>query len=94
MHPCVLQIRTDPKAIPKLSALLFKLRSVMTPSLTGLTALGVDNADAAAAEVVTHFTRGLLHLAQSVLKVMILFHVRIDDVYIFCVYTCFFHKCT
>lgn len=76
MHPCVLQIRTDPKAIPKVSALLFKLRSVMTPSLTSLSALEVDDADAAAAEVVSHFTRGLLHLAQSILKVMILFSIR------------------
>ncbi len=73
MHPCVLQIRTDPKAIPKVSALLFKLRSVMTPCLTSLSALEVDDADAAAEEVVGHVTRGLLHLAQSVLKVMILF---------------------
>ena len=46
----------------------------MTPSLTSLRALEVNDADAADAEVVSHFTRGLLHLAQSVLKVIILFH--------------------
>ncbi|KAL0019773.1 hypothetical protein WJX79_007774 [Trebouxia sp. C0005] len=74
-----LQIRTDPKAIPKVSALLVKLRSVMTPSLTSLSALEADDADAAAAEVVSHFTRRLLHLAQSVLKVVPVIFFKVLD---------------
>ena len=65
----VLQIHDDPAAVPKLSALLFKLRTVMTPLLTGITAQGADNAEAAAAEVTKHFTQELLQLARSVLKV-------------------------
>ncbi|KAL0035553.1 hypothetical protein WJX77_011820 [Trebouxia sp. C0004] len=73
------QIRTDPKAMPKVSALLFKLRSVMIPSLHSLSALKVDDADAAAAEVVSHFTRGLLHLAQSVLKVVPFIFFKVFD---------------
>ncbi len=64
-----MQVRSDPAALPKLSALFYKLRSVMTTSLTSLGGQGVDDAEAAAAEVVSHFTWGLLNLAQTVLKV-------------------------
>lgn len=63
-----LQIRTDPAALPKFNALVFKLRSVMAPALAALTPLGTGDPQAGAAEVVTYFTGGLLTLTQRVLQ--------------------------
>lgn len=69
--PChtALQIRADPTSLPKLSALVIKLRSMMTPPLASLAALGTHDAEAATTEVVSYFSRGLLGITQSNLKV-------------------------
>ncbi|KAL3148717.1 hypothetical protein ABBQ38_014130 [Trebouxia sp. C0009 RCD-2024] len=64
------QIRTDPAALPKFNALVFKLRSVMAPALAALTPLGLGDPQAGAAEVVTYFTGGLLTLTQRVVPVL------------------------
>ena len=80
-----MQIRTDPAALPKLNALIFKLRSAMltplavlslsppshplpTPTLPPRSELGLEDSQAAAAEVVSYFTAGLLMLTQNVLQ--------------------------
>ena len=65
----MLQMRDDPEAVPKLSALLFKLRSIMTPAVTSISISGVQDRDTSAAQIVNFFTDGLLRLTQSVLKV-------------------------
>lgn len=80
-----MQIRTDPPALLKFNALIFKLRSVMstplavlsppppstpppTPNLPPRSELELEDSQAAAAEVVSYFTAGLLTLTQNVLQ--------------------------